>query len=272
MNKIIRIIFLLCCIIIGTAPAIAQPAIGINTETGYEIGAQISDYRYREHVNSGQLFVRETGPEAALTLKAIQAYNSYFLVGDLRAAYGENHYSSPASGRENGLKDYVGEARILAGSDIILWDCVNLTPYTGIGYRNLFNDWSGVTTTGAGGYNRDSQYLYVPIGITPRFRISSQSRLSFNTEYDRLVQGWQRSDLSDSDPTKPDITNKQNGGYGLRENIMYEEKTWSIGPFFNYWNIDKSENKVYRVGATNFVAYEPHNTTTEYGIQATLRF
>ena len=49
---------------------------------------------------------------------------------------------------------------------------------------------------------------------------------------------------------------------------MYEEAEWSVGPFFNYWNIDQSEIK--HIDGIGII--EPHSQTVEYGVQARYRF
>jgi hypothetical protein len=47
-------------------------------------------------------------------------------------------------------------------------------------------------TTGTAGYGTD-EYLYVPVGITPRTRVASRRALSVNLEFDRLLHGWQKT-------------------------------------------------------------------------------
>ena len=116
------------------------------------------------------------------------------------------------------------------------------------------------------GYARFSHYIYVPVGVTPRFRISSSERLSVNMEYDQLVYGWQLSTLSQLGLA--DLTNTQDSGYGARLSVMYEWPTWSVGPFFNYWNINQSTTDC----AGGFCGDEPHNQTIQYGIQGRYHF
>ncbi|MGL1161882.1 hypothetical protein ACSTKX_24865, partial [Vibrio parahaemolyticus] len=57
-------------------------------------------------------------------------------------------------------------------------------------------------------------------------------------------------------------------GYGMRGNMMFEWSKWSMGPFFNYWNIDQSQ-----LACNNYLCgVEPHNQTIEYGFQGRYRF
>jgi hypothetical protein len=104
--------------------------------------------------------------------------------------------------------------------------------------------------------------------VTPRFRITDQSRLSLNIEYDQLLYGWQLSELSDIGFA--DITNPQTSGYGLRGSVMYERRSWSVGPFINYWNIGHSAYDCVAGGAE--CGDEPDNQTLEVGLQGKYKF
>jgi len=66
----------------------------------------------------------------------------------------------------NNIDDYILEFRGLAGYDFPVSKASFLTPYAGIGYRYLNDDSSGkVASTGALGYERESNYIYSPIGV-----------------------------------------------------------------------------------------------------------
>jgi hypothetical protein len=235
--------------------------ISLATETGFELGVQVSQYRYQEHVVSTAEFMHETGIKFGFTADATKAFSSgYFITVDFRFAYSSNDYHSAPTGTRGGIPDYLGDIRLLGGKDFTT-DNFAISPYTGIGYRNLFND---LRKAGAGGYRRDSQYVYLPVGVTPRFRVGGDARISTNLEYDYLLYGQEESYLSDISPAYHDTSNDQHDGYGIRGSLMYEKKSWSAGPFFNYWNIDRS--------AVTSEGYEPHNQTLEYGMQARYRF
>lgn len=250
--------------------SVDEPKSGFNlgSRTGFEVGGQISYYRYQEHVREHPEFIHEIGPKFGITATGTKVFgNGIFVAGDLRFAFGANHYSSAGSGTADGKQDYLGDIRLLGGKDFAFSSHpIEISPYLGLGYRNLYNDLRGSTSTGALGYRRDSQYLYLPVGVTPRFGLTDNSRLAINVEYDWLIQGWQASYLSDASSSLGDIYNKQNAGYGLRGSIMYEKAAWSVGPFFDYWNINQSDI----VGSLG--AFEPHNQTIEYGLQARYHF
>ena len=142
------------------------------TALAAEIGLQISDYRYQEHDVAGTDFARETGPKVGVTFDGTHGFSDdWFIGGDFRGAYGQNDYTG--SGTESGLADWLFEARLLGGKDFILenafWHTLtfDLTPYIGLGFRYLYNDARGTTSTGAQGYERYSHYFYVPVGLTP---------------------------------------------------------------------------------------------------------
>jgi hypothetical protein len=127
------------------------------------------------------------------------------------------------------------DTRLLGGHDFVFENAsFSLAPYAGLGFRYLYNDGRGSDTNGVEGYERYSHYIYVPVGLTPRFRVTDLSRLSLNMEYDQLIYGWQVSSLGDSISGATDLTDSQHSGYGLRGSLMYEVPHWSFGPFFDY--------------------------------------
>ncbi len=259
----------------GSRP-FGQQAIKLGTTTGFELGGQISNYRYQEHVVANTEFMNETGPHFGITGTATKAFDVYghgvFVTGDGRFAYGSNDYEG--SGTKSGVDDFLWDVRLLGGADFVFDNAASsgknfsISPYLGLGYRNLFNDLRGKTSTGALGYRRDSQYLYLPVGVTPRFRVTNDARVSINMEYDQLLQGWQTTSIGDATPGATDLNNRQHGGYGLRGSVMYQKAKWSAGPFFDYWNIDQSTINCDNVQC----GFEPHNQTIEYGVQAFYRF
>jgi hypothetical protein len=157
---------------------------------------------------------------------------------------------------------------------------VGLAAYTGFGYRFLFNDGRGITTTGNWGYRRASNYLYLPIGLIHRSALNDQARLVSTLEYDYLLFGKQISKLSDGGQGDSDLINTQRRGYGLKLSVMYEKDNWSVGPYLHYWNIDRS-NWVpeYKNGLPKFDpngfqlgGVEPKNNTIESGFKVSQKF
>ena len=247
--------------------------LSLSTQTGNTLGLTISGYQYKEPsldvvINSALVGVDYTGTYAF--------GNDWFVKGDARYAYGSAKYMG--SGTENNIPYSYYDLRGLFGYDFSFSELGGfvLAPYTGIGYRYLFDNQGGQTTSGANSYQRTSTYLYLPIGVTHRMKINDVHKLETNFEYDYLIQGTQVSRLSQASPYLPDVTNQQYRGYGLRLSSMYQFSEWSVGPYITYWNIQNSNivtqpitvgSNVYRLSAQ-----EPANTTVEAGIKVAYSF
>jgi hypothetical protein len=55
--------------------------------------------------------------------------------------------------------------------------------------------------------------------------------------------------------------------------MYYEKNNWSFGPWFQYWNIDRSETvSAGIVAGIERFGFEPENETTEIGLRLGLRF
>ena len=192
--------------------------------------------------------------------------------GDLRFALGSVDYDSNATGSANGDPDWYLEARGLFGKDWVINEAV-ISPYTGLGYRYLFNDGRGLTSTGYSGYRRESNYLYLPIGMIHRIALNGQARLESTLEYDYLLAGTQNTSLSDVGAGYSDVTNNQSSGYGLKFSVMYLKSKWAIGPYAHYWNIGQSDTAIiYQNGSPAFIGVEPQNNTMEFGLRASQQF
>jgi hypothetical protein len=161
----------------------------------------------------------------------------------------------------NNKRDSSGEFRMLLGPDFLNATVVD-TIYTGLGFRFLEDTKSGDPS----GYDRESHYMYLPIGFKTLRNLAGSWLLSANAEFDLLLMGRQSSDLSGFGFGI--VHNKQNSGYGLRGSLGFEytakEMAVIIEPFIRYWNISQSEN--------NNGWIEPKNNTTEIGLDLTFRF
>lgn len=248
------------------------------TETSVELGAQLGYYHY----NEPDLGVTIGGANFGATADLFGAFgHQWFGHAEGRFAGGSFDYSG--SGTQSGEPNYMAEVRLMAGRDFVYKNFA-ISPYVGLGYRYLYDDGRGTSSTGAIGYQRESHYLFVPIGLTPRFGLNNGAQLRFNMEYDPLIGGWQNSDLSDYNPMLDNMSNVQSSGYGLRGNIAYQTYRWSFGPYFNYWNINQSKTSCITYQGQCFILEdnngnlsvpegdEPHNQTTEYGVQVSYRF
>jgi hypothetical protein len=238
----------------------------LSTLAGNNIGLSLSSYQYREPD-----IMSSKGSKLGLDLCATrELQNNHFFRGDLRYAFGSVDYNG--SGSASGQPDWYIEARGLLSKDWVINDAV-FSPYIGLGYRYLSNDARGFTGTGAVGYRRESNYLYLPIGLTYRVTVNTQARLTTEVGYDHLLSGKQVSRLSDTGLGLSDVTNIQSTGYGLKLSVMYEKENWAIGPFAHYWNVGQSDIAVwFQNGIPVGTGVEPENNTVEFGLKARQRF
>lgn len=262
--KFFATVYFVFLILVAATTVRAEPSLA--TQTSNDIGVSLSSYRYQEPgIMSNQ------GNKLGLDMRFTKVLQEgAYLRGDLRYAFGSVDYSG--SGSASGQQDWYVEGRGLVGKDWVVNDSV-LSPYTGLGYRYLFNDARGFTSTGAAGYRRESNYLYLPIGIVHRIALQEQSRLVTEFEYDHLLKGKQVSRLSDAGFGLSDATNNQSSGYGLRLSFKYEQDKWAVGPYAYYWSIARSDAAlVYRNGVLYGFGAEPKNNTVEFGLQASQHF
>jgi hypothetical protein len=251
----------------ATAPApvaaAQQPAVEHAWQPGAELGLEVYNFRYveprimRDH---GAMY----GPTAAYTWY----HDALALRGEGRLAFGQVDYKSPVSGTMSDISDVALELRGLAG-----WEFaprrVAVTPYAGLAYRYLNDDASGkVTSIGAGGYERTSNYFYTPIGVASMMPLCDKWSFGATVEYDLFWLGRQGSELSDAAPEFPNVTNHQEDGFGWRGSVRFvrhfEKHDLVLEPFVRYWHI----------GASNISkdTLEPDNRTVEAGLMVGVTF
>jgi hypothetical protein len=251
---------------------LVAPAAGAQTRPGFTLGPEASYYSYHE---SGLAI---SGPMIGLQGSWTWIPGFLFLRIEAAGDVARVDYSSTASGRTDGITDLKGETRILAGHDLALGGDTFLTPYAGIGYRILYDMQGGTQTDRVPpffGYNRLSQYLYVPLGLTLDFPLGLW-RVRPTVEADYLIEGWQTSYLQDVG-FQNSITNTQHDGYGFRGAVMLETGTpWgplSFGPFLRYWKIGQSDFQALFAGGKSVgQGFEPSNDTLEAGVSLLLSF
>lgn len=266
MKTLQKVLAAILLAVVLATPAMAQK---LSTPRGFEMGVQASQYSYEE---TG-LDVENVGNKVGLTAAYTITGRDWFAKVDAKYAYGKLRYSSP-SGVSTGVPDSNAEARLVGGRDFFPGTNLSVSPYIGIGHRQLFNDSRGENTNGAVGYRRYSQYLYIPVGITARVRAGNGWTIAPNVEYNYFVRGKQVSKLTDTGfPGIPDVKNSQGEGYGIRGSLMFEKGNLSVGPWIQGWMIKKSNTVVVPIDDFFSVGFrEPENKTWEYGVQAIYRF
>jgi hypothetical protein len=260
----------------GLIPAFAVvgPGGGVNQEAkSWEVSLFGSNIKYKEPglmQEKGSL----TGFSGSYTLVFSDRYDACL---ELRAGWGKVDYTSAGTGSADGIEDKLIELRGIweygsSDKEGGFW-----RPYFGLGYRYL-ND--GLDTV-VGGYQREANYTYLPLGVDCGVNVDNAWSLSFKAEYDMFLGGVQKSQLSDIDPSNHaynDVHNQQRSGYGLRGSLriarLGELRDWFLEPYVIYWNIKKSgTTDVTDFGQpTNWVAFEPKNNSTECGVKLGVRF
>ena len=259
-----KLLMLVVCFMLVEASSFAEPA------QEWELGAEVSYILYDE-----PNVMEEEG--IMYGISSSYAYRSnYVLKAEGRFAFGQVDYTN--SGTLNDIDDYIWEFRGLVGWDWSWEEGKTLTPYIGIGYRYLLDDLGGLTTsTGARGYDRESEYFYSPIGVETIFDLNNGWLGGVTIEYDYFWKGQQTSHYSQVNLGYNDLENDQNDGYGVRGSIKFikegETVDILIEPFIRYWDIDQSENaNITYTGVVVGYGYEPENNSTESGVKIAVRF
>lgn len=236
----------------------------------FAFGPEISYIKYEEPG-----VMKETG--IMYGIAGSYAYrNGIILKIEGKFACGQLDYDGSTWGgtplKINSIPNYMLEPRGLLGWDFTA-GAVTITPYAGIGYRYL-ND--NMQEKYSGGYKRESNYLYLPLGLEFAANFGSGWSLEASGEYDLFIWGKQKSYLSDAIPGAADIENKQNQGYGARGSILIAKKGervgFKVGPYVNYWNIADSERALFTYSGVLYSGYEPKNNSTEIGCKLVVMF
>jgi hypothetical protein len=155
--------------------------------------------------------------------------------------------------------DFLLNLRLLWGQSWPMdgWD--NLF-YAGLGYRGL-NDCS---IQDPAGYDRQSNYFYVPVGLKTYHKLTGHWRIGVGGEFDLLLLGVQISGVDDNSA----VVNMQCPGFGARASLELRHRAKSadlaLAPFVQYWWVEESN--------TSDGWYEPRNNTIQYGLSLVWRF
>ena len=269
MRKLLGL--LLCFVFVSVANCFAGPG-SLKPRHVLELAPEVFYFSYKEPG-----VMKENGVMYGLLASyAYRNINNIMLKAEGRGSGGTVDYKN--SGTLNDIPDFSMEFRGLGGYDIETNQNLTITPYLGVGYRYLNDDSSGkLTSTGAAGYERESNYVYIPIGVEGNYKVENGWSVGATVEYDIFVWGTQKSHLSDASSSFSDLTNDQHRGYGVRGSIKLQKKgkklDFIVEPFIRYWNIGQSEDSnITYSGVIVGYGYEPKNNTTEYGINFGVKF
>ncbi|MCA9400605.1 MAG: porin family protein [Candidatus Omnitrophica bacterium] len=204
--------------------------------------------------------------------------NALFLRINGHTEFGQVDYTSTGTGSMDDIDDYMTEIRAAIGGNVDINDQLVVMPYLGIGYRYLNDDSSGmVTSTGHFGYERESKYIYLPLGVLAKTSLENGWALVANIELDIFLDGEQQSHLEDVSSAYNTIENDQNEGYGVRASVQFSKSSekfdFLVEPFIRYWDIEDSRTAVVTCGGTPCaLGYEPQNESTEIGVKFGAKF
>ena len=123
-----------------------ESLVNISTQTGNNLGLTISGYQYKEP----SLDVKIDAPLLGIDYAGTYAFgNDWFVKADARYAYGSAKYTG--SGTQSNIPYSYYDLRGLVGYDFSFSELGGfvLAPFTGIGYRYLFDNQGGPTSSGA---------------------------------------------------------------------------------------------------------------------------
>ena len=233
-----------------------------------EFGVYFASKIYEErNPSDNSFFMSQDGYMLGL-IGSNEYYDNNYFGFKYRLGAGEVDYTSAGTGTMTGIPDYQVEGTAYYG---IPFESTNkrITFFGGLGYRYLLNA-SGLkaSSTGHYGYDRESRYMYLPLGINYETAPSAQdSYWEFRGEYLYLLYGQQTSKLSQVSSSYSDVTNDQEDGSGIKLTAKYHfDKKSGIEGYMDYWDIADSKVDV----SGNFM--EPRNSTAETGIRYFWKF
>jgi len=224
------------------------------SEFGFYFGTKIYEER---HPVDNSFFMSQDGWMIGMNTNS-ETYDSGSYFGfKNRLAVGEVNYTSAGTGTMTGVPDYQFESTFYLG---IPMEGTNsrTTIFSGLGGRYLLNA-SGLkqSSTGHSGYDRESRYVYLPIGVN-----YEKGAWEFRGEYLYFLYGQQTSYLSQVSSNYGDFTNDQEDGSGMKLTAKYySDKNFGYEIYMDYWDIADSKLDI----TGNFM--EPRNTTSETGLR-----
>lgn len=261
-----------CLFALLALPALVQAQnISLKTLNGGTLGILVSDQSF-EADRGGVFDMHLAGKKLGISGSFTQVLpNDWYWGGDARMAWGATTFSSATRGSNSASPETLTDIRFTVGRDLQLGKVV-LSPYAGLGYRSLVSFLNGYTTSGHISPARDSTLVYLPLGLTHRFRLGPDARIASTLEYKHLLQGTQRTKYTDIAGYTNDLNVTQNKGRGMRLGLARETSRWSAGVYYHYWDIQESELGTYANTTTVFSATEAHNISREVGIQIKFQF
>jgi hypothetical protein len=237
----------------------------------FSLGAEISYFKYEEPD-----VMKDTGMMYGI-VGSYTYRNKLMTKLEGKFAYGQVEYNgyrwdgTPLAVSD--IPDYMVELRWLLGYEFVAKG-ITITPDFGIGYRYLQDN---MQQRYAGAYQRESNYIYIPIGIGAVVNAGGGWSFGAGAEYDLFLWGRQISYFSNVDPYYNNPENEQLRGYGLRGSISIAKKGKKMGfliePYVRYWNIKESDYSILAYDKIPLLyGMEPNNESTEIGCKLAVTF
>lgn len=239
----------------------AYSLISISAATAAELTMDVSHYEYEElHPSTNAFFMEDISDPGFFSI-GLRSWNrpdadgGFGLLYTVETTYGQTAYSGSGTMTKDYYKQRFEGYLAYRANDA-------LSPFLGLAYRRLLDDSGGtLTSTGASGYDRLSEYFYVPIGV----RFDVNDLLYIKAQYNLFVEGTQTSYVYGT------VENKQTYGWGADLTVNYRvNESWSIYSFYRYWDIDNSTIDL--SGDGTHTGQEPQNTTSEVGLGISVKF
>jgi hypothetical protein len=266
---------LLSAACLATGAAFAADPVG-HTGVSYELGLTHHDELYEEFDDDGSKFMQESasmyGVKAALRQdfaqrRALKAAMTY--------AEGEANYIGALQGGEYGELGLSGLSRELFETALVyeqgawaergFWRGFVL--HAGLGYRRLVDN---LQDAGPSGYKRINERVYTILGVAYEFQLGEWG-IAPTLDFRRSLWSEHVSELPLVGGGTYRLVHEQEGTGG-EASLMLVQKIGRyplvIRPFYRWWEMDAS-NVVY-IGNDGYI--EPRNTTSEVGLDISLRF
>ena len=242
-----------------------------------ELTLDLSSYSYREVDQNDNFFMEDKSAPFLLSLgirnwgdkKQISQKRSsnWMALYTLEYSFGNIDYTSAGTGTmkkeyyKGRLEYYISTVSRLGAND--------LRPYIGVGYRDLLDD-SGFkrSSTNHLGYDRLSQYYYLPVGAIWYLN----EKVSLKSQYNYFLEGKQTSFLNEVLPNTYSVNpkNTQRIGWGIDLTLRSKlNDKWSTYGFLRSWNIEDSD---LTVCSPLIYCMEPKNQTHEIGAGISYNF
>lgn len=257
-------------VVLTVMPAAAQ------TRPGFELGATLVDYSYRER-DDGRVIVRDDGTMAGLRLSYVETIGAGMF---LRAAYdgatGEIDYEADDGTRLDNVDQTIGQLELHLGRDFRLRGGATLTAFAGIGGRALLDESGGhASSSGSVGYDRTVSYAFVPLGLGAGVPLG-RTRVQLSAQYNLLFGGSAESELSGVNSELPDLDLPLRGGHGVEVSgtlaVPMGRREIRFGPALRHWRLNRSRARTFTEPEGSITFFEPANRTTELSLRLSLAF